>query len=100
MVDALVKLHKTPPSIVVQTSTTAAAAASSSSSKPVSKSFYQRQIQGLSQLSVIQGNVTGDQGDAVGQIPQLDFIISWFLRHQVQEEVSIVHGDFKVKIWK
>ncbi|KAJ3106145.1 hypothetical protein HDU97_006962 [Phlyctochytrium planicorne] len=61
------------------------------------KSFYERQIATLVGISRAQGAVVDpDTGKAVGDIPRLADMIEWFKRNAVDDQTTIVHGDFKV----
>ncbi|KAJ3398958.1 hypothetical protein HDV05_002148 [Chytridiales sp. JEL 0842] len=59
--------------------------------------FYLRQMTTLVSISRMQASVTDDQGKTpVPPIPRLKEMLAWFKRNAVADEVSIVHGDFKV----
>ncbi|OZJ04403.1 hypothetical protein BZG36_02396 [Bifiguratus adelaidae] len=58
--------------------------------------FYERQIRSLTRTSNAQAEVMDEKGEKVGQIPRLQEMMSWFMKNQVKDETSIVHGDYKV----
>ncbi|KAJ3222139.1 hypothetical protein HK099_002679 [Clydaea vesicula] len=76
MVEALTKLHKVKP-------------------KNKKFKFYERQISGLVSISDAQAKVEAN-GDKVGELPRLKEMIEWFKRNAVKDEVSIIHGDYKL----
>ncbi|KAJ3331963.1 hypothetical protein HDU76_001691 [Blyttiomyces sp. JEL0837] len=85
--DTLSKLH-----------TTASPAALNLSSFGKHGDFYARQIATLVAISKQQASVVDENGTRglVPEIPRLNEMISWFQRNQVPDEVSVIHGDFKV----
>ncbi|CAG8437844.1 7988_t:CDS:2 [Funneliformis caledonium] len=61
-----------------------------------SSGFYTRQIRSLVKVSAAQAAVKDDSGNEVGSLPRLDEMISWFKRNLVDDEATIIHGDFKL----
>ncbi|KAJ3195606.1 hypothetical protein HK101_011669 [Irineochytrium annulatum] len=60
-------------------------------------SFYERQIATLVGISRAQGAVVDPATNKpVGDLTRLDDMIAWFRRNVVPDEVTVVHGDFKV----
>lgn len=80
MTDALSQLHNVPVSILTNTPP---------------RNFYIRQITALQAISKVQGDVEGT-GGKVGQIIRLDEMLDWFKRSVVDDEVRIIHGDYKL----
>ncbi|KAI8814664.1 kinase-like domain-containing protein [Cladochytrium replicatum] len=58
--------------------------------------FYSRQITRLVQVSQTQGAVTDSANVRVGDLNNLDKLVGWFKRNMILDEVSIVHGDYKL----
>lgn len=59
--------------------------------------FYDRQMKSLRKVSDAQAAVVDEEtGKTVGPIPRLDELFAWFKRNQVQDQATIVHGDFKI----
>ncbi|KAL1917898.1 uncharacterized protein VTP21DRAFT_3732 [Calcarisporiella thermophila] len=58
--------------------------------------FYERQLRSLGKVSALQAQVKKEDGSTVGEIPGLQEMFEWFKRNMVKDEVSIVHGDFKL----
>ena len=48
-------------------------------------------------VSTIQAAVKDKNGNEVGPLPRLDDMINWLKRNEIDDETTIVHGDFKVK---
>ncbi|KAJ3216140.1 hypothetical protein HDU67_009867 [Dinochytrium kinnereticum] len=89
IVDTLARLHRPDPAGLGLLPPSAGAAGG--------KPFYERQIATLVGISKAQGAVQDpDTGKLVGDIPRLDDMIKWFRRNAVSDEVTVVHGDFKV----
>ncbi|KAJ1530115.1 hypothetical protein HK096_008356 [Nowakowskiella sp. JEL0078] len=47
-------------------------------------------------VSKKQAVVSDNKGNQVGELKGLDLQIEWFLKNQVSDEVSIIHGDYKL----
>lgn len=62
-----------------------------------SSGFYSRQFRSLVKVSTIQANIKDENGNEVGPLPRLDDMIRWFKKNEVDDETTVVHGDFKVK---
>ncbi|GAA97717.1 uncharacterized protein L969DRAFT_97468 [Mixia osmundae IAM 14324] len=61
------------------------------------KDFYPRQIKSLARVSHAQAAIEHkDTGDAVGDIPNLDWLLKWYSENCPLGETTIVHGDFKL----
>ncbi|KAI9205657.1 kinase-like domain-containing protein [Polychytrium aggregatum] len=58
--------------------------------------FYTRQIESLYRVSQAQAAVKDSSGDSVGEIKGIAEILAWFKRNQVRDEVTLMHGDFKL----
>ncbi|RIA89880.1 kinase-like domain-containing protein [Glomus cerebriforme] len=58
--------------------------------------FYSRQIRSLVKTSTIQAAIKDENGIEVGPLPRLDDMIKWFRKNEVDDETTIVHGDFKL----
>lgn len=59
--------------------------------------FYARQMKSLGKVSGAQGAVVDEEtGKAVGPIPRLDEMFAWFKRNEVEDQATIIHGDFKI----
>lgn len=58
--------------------------------------FYERQIRRLFQVSKAQASVTDDAGVPVGDLYSLRTSIEWFKRNLPKDEITLVHGDFKL----
>ena len=63
-----------------------------------SSGFYSRQIRSLVKVSTIQAAVKDENGKEVGPLPRLDDMVKWFKKNEIDDETTIVHGDFKVDI--
>ncbi|GBB95320.1 hypothetical protein RclHR1_02510014 [Rhizophagus clarus] len=61
-----------------------------------SSGFYSRQIRSLIKVSTIQANIKDENGKEVGPLPRLDDLIKWFKKNEIDDETTIVHGDFKL----
>ena len=84
IIDTLVKLH----SVDIDT-----AGLSSYGKKG---GYYSRQVVNLMRLSEIQGNVSGtDMMSKVGQLYEVKRLAEWFTKNPIQDQVTLVHGDFK-----
>jgi aminoglycoside phosphotransferase (APT) family kinase protein len=57
--------------------------------------FYERQLSSLYKLSQVQAAVKGDDGLAVGELYRLPEIMKWLTNNMVQDQVTLIHGDFK-----
>ena len=87
MIKNLTYLHKVPPTRLLDSAT----------SKLPSK-FYNRQIHSLSRISAAQGAVVGEDGQSVGAIPELDFILSWFQVKYCQNSLTFFRETwYKIK---
>jgi hypothetical protein len=53
----------------------------------------------LVKVSTIQANVKDENGKEVGPLPRLDDMIKWFKKNEIDDETTIVHGDFKVNFY-
>src|SRR3954451_88304 len=62
-----------------------------------SSGFYSRQIRSLVKVSTIQAAIKDENGKEVGPLPRLDDMIKWFKKNEIDDETTIVHGDFKVE---
>ena len=58
----------------------------------------------LAKVSHAQAAVTDNAGDAVGEIPSIEFLLSWYSAHapgaksgdgEDKWEGGLIHGDFK-----
>ncbi|KAI9484252.1 MAG: kinase-like domain-containing protein [Benjaminiella poitrasii] len=59
--------------------------------------FYDRQMKSLGKVSQAQEAAKDEEtGQAVGPIPRLNDMFSWFKRNQVKDQATIIHGDFKI----
>ncbi|CAB4398332.1 APH-domain-containing protein [Rhizophagus irregularis] len=61
-----------------------------------SSGFYSRQFRSLVKVSTIQANIKDENGSEVGPLPRLDDMIRWFKKNEIDDETTIVHGDFKL----
>ncbi|KAJ3371955.1 hypothetical protein HDU91_004729 [Kappamyces sp. JEL0680] len=57
--------------------------------------YYGRQVDSLVRLSEVQANVTGKDHSKVGPLHRVKELSAWFASHQVQDQVTLVHGDYK-----
>ena len=57
--------------------------------------FYHRQIRSLGRVSQAQAIVSAD-GQSVGQIPGIDWLLKWYDQKVPTGELCIVHGDYKI----
>lgn len=57
--------------------------------------YYARQMDRLYSISKAQGLVTDDHGSTVGDLDGLEEMMVWFEQHKVDDEISLMHGDFK-----
>jgi aminoglycoside phosphotransferase (APT) family kinase protein len=59
--------------------------------------FYPRQIRSLYKLQKDQGAVKDEEtGEAVGEIPNVEWLMSWYKDLVPKGELTIVHGDYKI----
>ena len=57
--------------------------------------YYPRQLKTLLRISKIQGSVKDDNGVEVGDLPYLNENMKWLFANLPQDEIAIVHGDYK-----
>ena len=60
------------------------------------KDFYPRQIKSLGSVSKMQAAVSNDSGEAVGDIPEFDWLLQWYTTRCPVGEMTVMHGDYKL----
>ncbi|KAJ3317299.1 hypothetical protein HDV06_001721 [Boothiomyces sp. JEL0866] len=58
--------------------------------------YYARQVKSLYKVSQAQAAVTDSKGNKVGELYRLPDLMRYLLNNQVEDIVTLVHGDFKV----
>ncbi|KAF9094632.1 hypothetical protein BGX29_009423 [Mortierella sp. GBA35] len=58
--------------------------------------FYRRQISSLSKVAAAQAAAKDTEGNAVGALPGIEELATWFQANEVKDSTSIVHGDYKM----
>ena len=67
--------------------------------KTPKESYYERQLYTLTNISKMQGKARDPvTGEAVGDIPHLDQLIFWMKSNLPTDEVTLIHGDYKVLV--
>ena len=57
--------------------------------------YYTRQLNRLYEISKIQGAVKGSNNDPVGDLYELEDMMTWLRQHVVKDEGCLMHGDYK-----
>lgn len=59
--------------------------------------FYPRQVKSLGRVSKAQAAVKDKEtGEEVGEIPDFEWLMDWYVKNCPKGECTIVHGDFKL----
>ncbi|KAF9408453.1 hypothetical protein BGZ76_005868, partial [Entomortierella beljakovae] len=58
--------------------------------------FYRRQITSLSKVAAAQAAAKDPEGQTIGPIPGIEELTAWFMKNEVKDSTSIVHGDYKI----
>jgi aminoglycoside phosphotransferase (APT) family kinase protein len=57
--------------------------------------YYQRQLNTLFKVSLVQAAVKGNDGSAVGELYKLQETMQWLKSNIPKDEIVLMHGDFK-----